>query len=108
VGSADGSRGPVHVYHPVAGGKDPLDVAVAALANGMAHACIIERVDAPLRAAPSANTEVRATYAFSTPIGRKQLPLKLAAPGRDGTRKVLYRGGGGWTELREYLLAHPT
>jgi hypothetical protein len=107
MGSADGSRGPQHVYHALGGGKDPLDAAVAALANAMSHACVVERVDPPLRTAPAPGAELRATYAFSTPLGRKQLPLKLAAPGRDGTRKVLYRGGGGWTELREYLLAHP-
>jgi hypothetical protein len=98
---------PVHLYTPAKGGKDPLDAAVAAVTNSVPHVFVVERVDAPLKTAPEANIEQRATYAFSNALGRKQLPLKYTAPGKTGDRRLLYRAGGGWNELREYLVAHP-
>jgi hypothetical protein len=84
-----------------------MDAAIAEIANSVPHAFVVERVDAPLKVAPDAGAEQRATYAFSTPLGRKQLPLKFTAPGKSGDRRLLYRAGGGWNELRDYLLAHP-
>jgi hypothetical protein len=101
---------PLHHYTPATlprNVSDPLDMAVATIVNSFPHACMVERVDAPLRATPAAGTEQRATYALTTPVSRKQLAVKLTPAGKSGERKVLYRAGGGWNELKEYLAAHP-
>ena len=102
---------PVHMYIP-SSTRDPLDVEVAAIANGMAHGLLIERLDPPLRAPPKEGEEIRAQYAFSNTLARKVVNLKLTTMTRSGgggssnvvkTKKVMCRVGGGWQDLAVYI-----
>jgi hypothetical protein len=102
---------PRHIYGPP-NARDPLDVEFANVANMIGHAFLIERVDAPLRAAPKSGEEIRAQYAFSNALGRKLVTCKLTTMTRNGSggagvesRKVLCRVGGGWQDLRTFLLS---
>lgn len=93
--SQDGN-GPVHVYVP-SNPKDPLDAEVAAVANGVAHSLLIERVDPPLRTIPREGEEVSAQYTFSNHLARKVVACKLTTLTRreNVTKKVMCRVGGG-------------
>lgn len=113
-GSRSGSytpmeRDPLHLYVP-ASDKDPLDVEVAAIVNGIPHGLLIERVDPPLKAPPKEGEEIRASYAISNSLSRKVVTCKLTTLTRSGARgggmskKVMCRVGGGWQDLQLYML----
>ncbi|KZT09987.1 uncharacterized protein LAESUDRAFT_645459 [Laetiporus sulphureus 93-53] len=106
-----GEGNPVHEYIPVSL-KDPLDAEIAAVANSLAHNLVIERLDPPLKGTPKENEEIRAQYAFTGPLVRKVVACKLttlARPGAKGpTKKVMCRVGGGWQDLRQYVLSRQT
>lgn len=89
---------PLHVYVP-ASMKDPLDVEVARIVNGLAHGLLIERVDPPLRREPKEGEEVRAQYVVASSLVRKVISCKLTTMNRVGgkgvTKKVMCRVGGG-------------
>ncbi|GJJ11257.1 hypothetical protein Clacol_005489 [Clathrus columnatus] len=90
-------QNPVPVYIP-GNVKDPLDVEVARVVNGVTHGFLVERVDPPLRAPPKAGEEVKAQYAFSNSLARKVLNCRLVIIGRNGQK-------GGWQDLSMYLLS---
>lgn len=103
-------QGPLHPYIPLSS-KDPLDTALAAVANSLSHSLLIERLDPPLKRPPGEGEEVKAQYAFTISvegggvIGRKIVWCKLTTLGR-GTgekRKVMCRVGGGWQDLQVYI-----
>ncbi|KAF8634585.1 hypothetical protein AX17_004174 [Amanita inopinata Kibby_2008] len=100
---------PLHEY-VVGNVKDPLDVEVAAVVNGIAHGLLIERVDPALRKIPKEGEEIKAQYAFSNTLSRKIVTCRLTTMTRSGksgdtiTRKVMCRVGGGWQDLSHYIL----
>lgn len=93
---------PLILYVPVSM-KDPLDVEVARVVNGLAHGLLVERVDPPLKNAPKEGEEIRAQYAFANSLTRKVITCKLTTLTRVGgkgrepglTKKVMCRVGGG-------------
>jgi hypothetical protein len=104
------TTGPIHEY--VAGNsKDPLDLEVARVVNGIPHGLSVERVDPPLKKAPKDGEEVKAQYAFTNALGRKVVTCRLTTLTRatkvkpEGaeketvsmvtTKKVMCRVGGG-------------
>ncbi|KAH9940843.1 uncharacterized protein BXZ73DRAFT_88546 [Epithele typhae] len=99
---------PLHWYTP-GNGRDPLDTGVAAVVNAVPHGLKIERVDPPLRQVPKEGEEVRAQYAFTNAVARKVVTCKLTTMHRSGgrgtTKKVMCRVGGGWQDLRTYVLS---
>ncbi|KAH9852647.1 hypothetical protein C2E23DRAFT_868490 [Lenzites betulinus] len=103
----DDGNGPLHYYTP-ASARDPLDMEVAAIVNGIAHGLLVERVDPPLRNTPKEGEEIRAQYAFSNMLGRKVVTCKLTTMARSGGRgthkKVMCRVGGGWQDLQLYVM----
>lgn len=106
--SGDGA--PAFLYTP-GNQKDPLDVEVAAIVNGIAHGLFIERVDPPLRAVPKEGEEVRAQYAFSNSLARKTVTCRLTTLSRAGakgepstaSKKVMVRVGGGESRFLSLL-----
>ncbi|TBU42812.1 hypothetical protein BD309DRAFT_962108 [Dichomitus squalens] len=97
---------PVHYYAP-GNHRDPLDMEVATIVNSIPHSMIVERIDPPLKQIPKEGEEVRAQYAFSNQLGRKVVTCKLATMTRSGkgtTKKVMCRVGGGWQDLRLYIM----
>ncbi|KAJ7066550.1 hypothetical protein C8F01DRAFT_1123668 [Mycena amicta] len=97
---------PLHEYVP-GNPRDPLDAEVAFVANSIAHGLLVERVDPPLKKLLKDGEEQKAQYAFSNALSRKVITCKLttlARPGKDATKKVMVRVGGGWQELTMYLL----
>ncbi|KZT71980.1 hypothetical protein DAEQUDRAFT_81492 [Daedalea quercina L-15889] len=110
-GERDGTGVPVHEYAPV-NPRDPLDVEIASLVNNLAHGLIIKRVDPPLRGIPKEGEEIRAQYSFAGPLTSKIVTCKLttlARPGASGkTKRVMCRVGGGWQDLRMYVLSRQT
>ncbi|PIL25147.1 hypothetical protein GSI_13036 [Ganoderma sinense ZZ0214-1] len=97
---------PVHYYAP-GNHRDPLDTEVATIVNSIPHSMIVERVDQPLRQVPKEGEEVRAQYAFSNQLGRKVVTCKLTTMARAGkgtTKKVMCRVGGGWQDLKLYVM----
>ncbi|POY73271.1 hypothetical protein BMF94_3605 [Rhodotorula taiwanensis] len=88
---------------------DPLDIAVAEVANSMPVLLDVVRVDAPLTRAQAGQMELfQAKYSFGHPAramadSRKAVMCKLVdrvgARARKGEKKVLVRIGGGWQEL---------
>ncbi|THH32457.1 hypothetical protein EUX98_g1735 [Antrodiella citrinella] len=98
---------PIHLYVPVST-KDPLDNEVAMVVNSLAHSLVIERVDPPLKTTPKEGEEIRAQYAFASPIARKIVTCKLTTLARSGgkhtTKKVMCRVGGGWQDLNLYII----
>jgi hypothetical protein len=107
-------QNPVQQYIPSS--KDPLDVEVARVVNGMAHGFLIERLDPPLRTTPPPGAEIKAQYAISNALSRKVVTCRLVVISRSGSRfrgetearKVMCRVGGGWLDLHIYLLNHQT
>ena len=104
-----------HIYVP-GSSRDPLDLEVARVVNSIPHALLIDRVDAPLKAAPKEGEEVRAQYTVSSPLSRKVITCKLTTLTRlsargsgqepTTTKKVMCRVGGGWQDLRVYIQNH--
>ncbi|KAG6868958.1 hypothetical protein C0993_007172 [Termitomyces sp. T159_Od127] len=114
-GSRNGAYTPnleMHEYVP-SNPKDPLDAEVAAIANSTAHSLLIERLDPPLRTIPKPGEEVKARYAFTNSLSRKELTLRLTTltrPGKVGedttsTKRVMCRIGGGTSLLLFKLLS---
>ncbi|KAI0832060.1 hypothetical protein BC628DRAFT_580005 [Trametes gibbosa] len=108
AGAATPTRdGPLHFYTP-ASMRDPLDVEVATIVNGISHGLLVERVDPPLRSTPKEGEEIRAQYAFSNMLGRKVVTCKLTTMTRSGGKgthkKVMCRVGGGWQDLQLYIM----
>ncbi|KAF6761616.1 hypothetical protein DFP72DRAFT_1002546 [Ephemerocybe angulata] len=113
--------GPLHEYI-VGNSKDPLDVEVGRIVNGVPHGLKVERVDPPLKKAPKEGEEVKAQYTFSNVLGSKTVTLRLTTmtratkvkAGEQGvakdtvkmvmTKKVMCRVGGGWQDLSLYIL----
>ncbi|EIN05975.1 hypothetical protein PUNSTDRAFT_54287 [Punctularia strigosozonata HHB-11173 SS5] len=97
---------PMYPYTP--NPRDPLDTEVANVVNSIAHGFVVERVDPPMTKAPRENEEIKAQYAFSNALGRKVINCKLttmARPTASGrTHKVMCRVGGGWQDLRVYVV----
>ncbi|KAI0708810.1 hypothetical protein C8T65DRAFT_576056 [Cerioporus squamosus] len=101
---------PEHLYVP-ANYRDPLDVEVANIVNSIPHSMVVERVDPPLKNIPKSGEEIRASYAFSNALGKKIIACKLttmARTGRAPTKKVMCRVGGGWQDLRLYVMSRQT
>jgi len=98
-------QNPVPQYVP-ASTKDPLDVEVARVVNGIAHGFLIERIDPPLKTPPPPGAENKAQYAISNALGKKVVSCRLVVINRSDTqtRKVMCRVGGGWLDLQMYLL----
>ena len=96
--SLDGT--PLHEY-TVGNVKDPLDVEVGAIVNGISHGLLVERIDPPLRKIPKDGEEIKAQYAFSTALSKKIITCRLTTMTRSGktgdttTKKVMCRVGGG-------------
>ncbi|GAA5860944.1 hypothetical protein JCM3774_003196 [Rhodotorula dairenensis] len=100
-------------YHP--NPCDPLDCAVADIANSMPVLLDVIRVEAPLSRAQAAQLELfQARYSFGHPSrhltdSRKAVMCKLVdrvgARAKKGEKKVLARVGGGWQELEVYMLS---
>ncbi|GAA5991081.1 hypothetical protein JCM10908_006530 [Rhodotorula pacifica] len=94
---------------------DPLDCAVADIANSMPVLLDVVRVEAPLSRAQAAQLELfQARYSFGHPNrhlidSRKAVMCKLVdrvgARAKKGEKKVLARIGGGWQELEVYMLS---
>ena len=92
----------MHEYVP-SNSKDPLDAEVAAIVNSTMHSLIIERLDPPLKTIPKPGEEVKARYAFTNSLSRKELTLRLTTLTRPGkgaedatlTKRVMCRVGGG-------------
>lgn len=92
----------MHEYVP-SNPKDPLDAEVAAIANSTMHSLVIERLDPPLRTIPKPGEEMKARYAFTNTLSRKELTLRLTTLTRPGkgaedttsTKRVMCRIGGG-------------
>ncbi|TFK90152.1 hypothetical protein K466DRAFT_543960 [Polyporus arcularius HHB13444] len=98
---------PEHFYVP-SNYRDPLDVEVANIVNSIPHSMVVERVDPPLKNIPKEGEEVRASYAFSNALSKKIIACKLttmARTGRAPTKKVMCRVGGGWQDLRVYVMS---
>ncbi|KAG6865158.1 hypothetical protein C0991_004768 [Blastosporella zonata] len=102
----------MHEYIP-GNPNDPLDVEVAAIANSTMHSLLIERLDPPLKMIPKQGEEIKARYAFSNALSRKELTCRLTTLTRIGkasgdttsTKKVMCRIGGGWQDLGDYILS---
>ncbi|KAG6831099.1 hypothetical protein H0H92_012776 [Tricholoma furcatifolium] len=102
----------MHEYIP-SNPKDPLDVEVAAIANSTMHSLLIERLDPPLKTIPKAGEEIKARYAFSSTLSRKEVTCRLTTLTRLGktpgdtssTKRVMCRVGGGWQDLSDYILS---
>lgn len=90
----------MHKY-VVSNPKDPLDVELGSIVNSMPHGLLVERVDPPLRGAPTAGAELKAQYAFTNAVARKVVTCKLTTMTRSGpkgqstTKKIMVRVGGG-------------
>lgn len=90
----------MHEYVP-SNPKDPLDMEVSFIVNGLFHGFLVERVDPPLKKIPKEGEEIKAQYAFSTTLSRKVITCKLTTLRRNGkggetvTKKVMCRVGGG-------------
>lgn len=94
---------------------DPLDCAVADIANSMPVLLDVVRVELPLSRAQAAQLELfQARYSFGHPSrhlsdSRKAVMCKLVdrvgARAKKGEKKVLARVGGGWQELEVYMLS---
>jgi hypothetical protein len=94
---------------------DPLDCAVADIANSMPVLLDVVRVEPPLSRAQAAQLELfQARYSFGHPSrhlsdSRKAVMCKLVdrvgARAKKGEKKVLARIGGGWQELEVYMLS---
>ncbi|KAG6891592.1 hypothetical protein C0992_002630 [Termitomyces sp. T32_za158] len=92
----------MHEYVP-SNPKDPLDAEIAAIANSTTHGLLIERLDPPLKTIPKPGEEVKARYAFTNTLSRKELTLRLTTLTRPGkgtddttsTKRVMCRVGGG-------------
>lgn len=94
---------------------DPLDCAVADIANSMPVLLDVVRVEPPLSRAQAAQLELfQARYSFGHPSrhlsdSRKAVMCKLVdrvgARAKKGEKKVLARVGGGWQELEVYMLS---
>jgi len=110
-GERDGSGVPVHEYVP-GNPRDPLDMEIANVVNSLGHALVVKRVDPPLRGTPKENEEVRAQYTFTGPLTTKAVTCKLTTLSRPGTsgktKRVMCRVGGGWQDLRTYVLSRQT
>ncbi|KAH9840250.1 uncharacterized protein C8Q71DRAFT_482912 [Rhodofomes roseus] len=110
-GERDGSGVPVYEYVPVST-RDPLDMEIANVVNSLAHGLIIKRNDPPLRGTPKENDEIRAQYSFAGPLTTKIVTCKLTTlsrPGASGkSKRVMCRVGGGWQDLRMYVLSRQT
>ncbi|TFY52001.1 hypothetical protein EVJ58_g10257, partial [Rhodofomes roseus] len=102
---------PVYEYVPVST-RDPLDMEIANVVNSLAHGLIIKRNDPPLRGTPKENDEIRAQYSFAGPLTTKIVTCKLTTlsrPGASGkSKRVMCRVGGGWQDLRMYVLSRQT
>ncbi|KAG6919520.1 hypothetical protein DXG01_005110 [Tephrocybe rancida] len=102
----------MHEYIP-GNPNDPLDAEVAAIANSTMHSLLIERLDPPLKTIPKQGEEIKARYAFSNTLSRKELTCRLTTLTRLGkvsgdttsTKKVMCRIGGGWQDLSDYILS---
>ncbi|EIW79401.1 hypothetical protein CONPUDRAFT_107775 [Coniophora puteana RWD-64-598 SS2] len=119
-----GSGGePLHVYVP-GNARDPLDAEVAAVVNGIGHGLLVERVSEPMDARTAAalaragssgagvgsgaGEEIRAQYAFSNALARKVVTCRLTTmvrAGREPSRRVMVRVGGGWQDLGVYVVS---
>ncbi|KAG6890322.1 hypothetical protein C0995_009529 [Termitomyces sp. Mi166 len=105
----------VHEYTP-SNPKDPLDAEVAVIANSTMHNLLIERLDPPLKTIPKPGEEIKAKYAFTNALSRKELTLRLTTLTRPGkgvgdtmsTKRVMCRIGGGWQDLSDYILSRQT
>lgn len=114
--------GPLHEYI-VGNPKDPLDVEVARIANGIPHGLVIMRVDPPLKKVPKEGEEVKGQYSFTNALSSKVVACRLTTMTRatkvkageeEGltkdtvrmltTKKVMCRVGGGWQDLNLYIL----
>lgn len=100
-------------YHP--NSKDPLDIQVAKIYNENGLGIGIERIDPPLakKPAPDASSNIQAQYAFETTHNRKVVVCKLLElkatrkaqlNGEPNRQKVMVRVGGGWKDLKSYLI----
>ncbi|KAI0725406.1 hypothetical protein C8Q72DRAFT_852665 [Fomitopsis betulina] len=102
---------PAYEYVPT-NPRDPLDMEIANVVNSLAHCLVIKRSDPPLRGTPKENEEIRAQYSFTGPLTSKLVTCKLttlARPGASGkTKRVMCRVGGGWQDLRMYVLSRQT
>lgn len=115
--------GPLHEY-VVENPRDPLDVEVGRVVNGIAHGMKVERVDPPLKKVPKEGEEVKAQYSLSNALGTKVVTCRLSTmtratkvkAGTDEaggsqkdvvklitTKKVMCRVGGGWQDLGLYI-----
>ncbi|KNZ74512.1 hypothetical protein J132_06466 [Termitomyces sp. J132] len=102
----------MHGYIP-SNPKDPLDAEVATIVNSTMHSLFIERLDPPLKTIPKPGEEVKARYAFTNTLSRKELTLRLTTLTRPGkgtedvmsTKRVMCRVGGGWQDLSDYILS---
>ncbi|KAH9913926.1 uncharacterized protein B0H18DRAFT_1146992 [Fomitopsis serialis] len=111
-GERDGSGVPVHEYVP-GNPRDPLDMEIANVVNSLGHVLVVKRIDPPLRGTPKENEEVRAQYSFTGPLTTKIVNCKLTTLSRPGTsggksKRVMCRVGGGWQDLRTYVLSRQT
>ncbi|KAG6821423.1 hypothetical protein H0H93_010147 [Arthromyces matolae] len=94
----------VHEYIPT-NPNDPLDAEVAAIVNSTMHGLLIERLDPPLKTIPKKGEEIKARYAFTNTLSRKELTCRLTTLTRLGKagdttsiKRVMCRiGGGGYT-----------
>lgn len=97
----------IQKYFPVST-RDPLDMLVAEVANEIEHGLVIERLDPPLKTIPKENEEIKAQYAFSNHLSRKVVTCRLLTMSRSGgvkQQKVMCRVGGGWQDLRDYIVS---
>ncbi|KAF8642954.1 hypothetical protein AX16_009300 [Volvariella volvacea WC 439] len=132
-GAGAGGAGGVAQEYVVGNPKDPLDVEIGNIFNGLIRngllgpGLIIERADPHLRKAPKEGAEVKAQYMIGNGLSRKVVTCRLTTltsgrtsiGGEEGGRpasvmghsgggtkkKVMCRVGGGWQDLGQYLVS---